>query len=423
MTAEQLRAARAVLRWGVRRKFGRGPFAATMLYTILLLPYAGIVNFKWMQQSYVGDHLLYLACAVPLIAIATSMAQRLRDLVTRQRIPIFVGPSAAAIVIVLFLSASMVRARDYQDLESLWTATLVRNPRLVPAHNALGLIAMEKHNNTAAAFSHFKTALDIDEENVDTHMNLARLYDATNQTDLAVGEFYQVLHRSPDQLDAHFGLARILARQGDSRGAIDRYNQALAIQPGHKTTYLNLGQLHEERNELAEAIRCYREAIKLDPRFVNARLNLALLLYRLDQINEALDEMRTITSIDPNNFSAWFNLGTMTSTFADRLTDPEQKRTLYSKAADYYGGATILDPKSAEAICSRGVVLMKHSQLQPREPALLLISEAIASFRRASDLKSDYPQAIQYAQDAEIEREKRQASPDRPAQSIKSSQP
>lgn len=410
-----------VLLWRLRRKLGRGPFAAAMLYAILVLPYSGLVNFKWMQQSYVGDHLLYLACAVPLIAIATAAAQRLRD----AKMPAFVRPVTAAIVIVLFLSASIVRARDYQDLETLWNATLVRNPRLVPAHNALGLLAMEKDNNTAAAFGHFKTALDIDEENVDTHLNLARLYDATDQTDLAVGEYYQVLHRQPDHLDAHFGLARILARQGDSRGAIQKYRDVLAIQPGHKTTYLNLGQLHEERNEFADAIRCYREAISIDPRFVSARLNLALLLYRLGQINEALDEMRTIREIDPGNFNAWFNLGTMTGTFADRpeLTDPAQKRQLYSQAAEYYRIATTLDPKSADAFCFRGIVLMKHSRLQPRQQALLLISEAIASFRRASELKSDYPQAVQYARDAELERERRRTAPDPPAEPAKPAKP
>ncbi|CAN5631981.1 tetratricopeptide repeat protein [soil metagenome] len=402
--------------WRLRREIGRGPLAATALFCILILPYAGIVNFRWMQQSYVGDHLIYLASAVPLIALASFIARRARAAIAKRPLPAFAMPAAAALVIALLLVTSFVRAREYQDRKSLWTATLARNPRLVAAHNALGLIAMEKDNNTAAAFRHFKSALELDDENVETHLYLAGLYASTAQTDLAAGEYFQVLHRDPNRADAHFGLALIYDRQGSSRAAIEEYRRVLEISPDHARAYLNLGQLHERRDEIDDAMACYRKAIALDPRLVLPRLNLALAMFRMGQIEAALDEMKIIVEkIDPRNFVAFMNLGAMTTTFADHLEDPAQKRTLYVQAAKYFGNASFVNRESAEAVCQRGVVLMKQSQLESRDRALLLISEAITCFNRAAELKPDFAQAIQFAQSAQIEREKRQAVRDEPA--------
>jgi len=354
------------------------------------------------------------------------MAQVVRNAVASKKIPSFVAPAAASVVVVVLLSASIVRAQDYRDLQALWTATLARNPQSVAAHNALGVIALEKTNNTPAAFNHFRAALNIDEMNVDTHLNLARLYEETRQNDLALGEYYQALRLDSRRVEAHFGVALVLSRQGDSRAAIQKYREVLSIKPDHKLAYLNLGQLHEERNELDDAVKCYREAIRIDPRLVQARLGLALLLYRLGYINDAADEMKIIIErIDPTNSLAWLNLGAMTGALAGNkeLTDPAQKKQLYAQAAEYLRGATFYNPRSAEAFMQRGIVLMKHSQLQPREQALPLISEAIASFRRAGELSSDNPQAIQFAQDAELERQRRQASPDPLSAATKSSPP
>jgi tetratricopeptide (TPR) repeat protein len=274
------------------------------------------------------------------------------------------------------------------------------------------VIALDRDNNASEAFRHFTAALKLNDNDIAAHLNLARLYASTDQTDLAVGEYNQVLRQQPDHPDAHFGLALIYEHQGDSRAAMREYHLVLAINPDHKLTYLNLGRLHEARNEIDEAITSYRRAITIDPQFVPARLNLALLHYRLGRIEEALDEMRTVTRIDPRNFPAFMNLGAMAATFADQLQEPLQRKQLYTKAAEYLAIAGFLDRTSAEAVCLRGVVLMKHSQLEPKRRALLLISDAIASFRRASDLNPDDASAKEYARSAELERQKRSNQPD-----------
>jgi tetratricopeptide (TPR) repeat protein len=98
----------------------------------------------------------------------------------------------------------------------------------------------------------------------------------------------------------------------------------------------------------------------------------------------------------------------MTCTFADQMKEnPEQRRSLYVQSAEYFAVAIQLNRQSGEAFFQRGIVLMKLSQLQPRQPALNSISEAVAAFRRAAELNPQLEQAKQFAESAELERTRR----------------
>lgn len=394
--------------WRLRRTLGRGPFAAAALFGVLVAPYCGIVNFQWMEQSFVGDHLLYLACSVPMIALATTLAQLIRR--ANWNLPPLVAPAAGAVLVIALISISVVRAGEYQSPGALWTAALARAPRLAAAHNALGILAIEA-GDRAGASRHFVQALEQDEGNITAHLKIAQLYRDAGQRDLALGEYQQVLLRDPDNAEAHFGLALILAAQNDSRGAIREYEKVLSVRPDDSRAYTNLGQLHEERNEFEEAIRCYREAVRVDPRNVQARMALGLLLYRGGAVQEAMDQMRLVCErLDPKNDIAWMNAGVFAAAAGMQTTNPAEKAGLYSMAAEYLEGAVKLNRQFGQAYLERGKVLMKLSLLQPKQPALASISEAIASFRRAAELKPDDAQPAQLAQSAELERRRRQDS-------------
>jgi tetratricopeptide (TPR) repeat protein len=228
-----------------------------------------------------------------------------------------------------------------------------------------------------------------------------------------LGEFHQVLRREPDNADAHFGVARILAGQNDSRGAMREYETVLTLRPDDVRAHLNLGQLHEERSEYEAAMRSYAEAVRIDPRNVLARQNYGLLLFRAGAIEQAMDQMRTILEkLDPNFCPGWLNAAAMTARQGDLLGEPHKKIEHYLQAAEYLRVATIVNKESADAYRQRGIVLMKLSLLQPRQPALGSISEAIAAFRRAVELKPDDAEAAHFAQAAEVERQRRQDSRD-----------
>lgn len=388
--------------WRMRRSVGRGGFAAAMMFAVFALPYAGVVNFKWMTQSFVGDHLLYLACAVAAITVVIALMRFGR-----------VAPVALGVLVVVLTSLSLVRAREYRDSKLLWTATLARDPRNVTALNQLGRIAMED-NNSAEAFRHFARALGIDDDNIAAHLNLARLYDSTDQLDLAFGEFHQVLRRDSNNADAHFGLATIHARQGHSREAIRQYERVIELRPDQALAYLNLGRLHEERDEPDSAIARYRDAIRVDPRSAQVRLNLASLLLRYGQTEAAMDEVRTIIDrIDRNSVPAWMQAGAICRAEANKQSDLQDKRALFAQAAEYFRVATVLDSSFVFAWRQRATVLMAQARLEPRrETALRLMSEAIAAFNRAAQLRPDDPEPAQLSQAAQAERAARDAARD-----------
>ena len=57
--------------WLLRRRIGRGPLAATLIFAGVLAPVLGFFNIYYMRFSFVADHFQYHA-SVALIALAAA---------------------------------------------------------------------------------------------------------------------------------------------------------------------------------------------------------------------------------------------------------------------------------------------------------------------------------------------------------------
>jgi len=257
--------------WAARRRLGRGPFAAALFFTATLGPALGFLNVYPMRYSFVADHFQYLASIGPICLAVGALAHLSRS---NPRL----GRVAAALVLLLFGSLTWRHARDFEDAESLWTATLVGNPQAHIARNNLG---GEKLRQSSLAS--------------DAAERERLLQEARTHLEIAAGVDYP---------EAHNNLGIVLHRLGRPAEAVEHYRTALSIQPRFADAANNLGISIAELGRLEEATRYFAEAVRIDPLLASARYNLAAALVRLGRREEALPHLDALERIDPRNASA-----------------------------------------------------------------------------------------------------------------------
>ena len=101
-----------------------------------LVPVMGFTDVYFMKYSLVSDHYQHVAIIGVVVLVAAAWAR------WRRRARGLADLSAAA-VIALFGGLTWRQCRIYGDLETLYRATLERNPACWMAHNNLGSLLQE----------------------------------------------------------------------------------------------------------------------------------------------------------------------------------------------------------------------------------------------------------------------------------------
>lgn len=285
--------------FALRKRIGRGPLAAMLLFCGTLVPALGFANVYPMRFSYVADHFQYHA-SIALIALFAAIIWR------------FIGrvqPYVVSAVLLLPLIVLTYRqATIYDNAETLWRDTLAKNPDswMVQTNLAKVLIAEDRIEEAAPLFLR---ALELDPKIHDTHTNAGSVYGWRGDNDRAIAEFNEALRINPNFAPAYYNWGQVLERQGDENGAIEKYRKALQIAEHYPEANFRLARILERRGQLDEAIAHYRDAIAYNPSYVAARYNLGSLLLNRKQFDEAMYNFIEVLKVDPTNVEAWTNLG------------------------------------------------------------------------------------------------------------------
>ena len=295
--------------WRLRDRIGRAPVVTLAVFAILLAPALGFVNVYPFRFSFVANHFQYLATLAPLALIGAGVA----------RLPAAALPAGAVAVLALVLAVLGAReARLYTDAETLWTATLRRNPRSAIAHTNLG-VEWARRGRLADAIAITRRAIELE----------------------------------PDAAEARVNLGSYLDRAGWRQEAIEAYRAAAAVRPGHAPAHYNLAGLLARTGRLREALSAYERAVAAAPRLPEARFNRAVVLLRLGRVAEAASGFRDVLRLRPTEARAWLNLGVCER----RLGRPR-------RAADMYRMALRLEPDNQDAAFNLAV-LQRRSTLSP----------------------------------------------------------
>ena len=392
------------------RKRSRAPLAAMLFFAGTLFPALGFFNVYPFIYSFVADHFQYLAGLGPIVLFAATIA----TIATRRpaRSAAIVGVTAF-VVCVPAAVLTWNQTHEYADAETLYRATLERNPDCWMAYINLGKLRQEEarargndpallgealamfqhavriepgisqaHNNLGTllllmgrdedALAEFRKALDLKPSDPEVHQNISLTLQRLGRSDEAAAEAQASLKLSPDQAAAHLTLADALQSQGRLDEALREYAAALQLAPDDAEARNNYGSALAKAGRLDEAAAQFQEGIRLNPLAFHALNNLGSVELQRGRPENAATHFRAAIAIQPNFAPAYRNLGTALDAM-DR----------HDEAIDAFRAAVKYQPDSAEAHNDLGIALAEMGKFQ----------EAVVEFREAVRLKPELTEA------------------------------
>jgi len=270
-------------RW---RSRSRAPLAAALLFGGTLVPALGFFNVFPFRYSFVADHFVYLA-SIPVITLAS--AGLARAAARRTAVP-RVAMVAAAVALAGGLGAlTWAQSRDYADAETLYRATLRRNPGSWMAHNNLGRLLVDAGRMDEARV-HLEESLRLRGDLPEPHFSLGLLELRQARLAEAAGRFETAVRLDPGFAEARNNLGLAWLRLGRAADALGAFDEARRLDPGLAPAHKNACEALVELGRPADAFVACEEALGLDPEYPEAHHQLGIALFGLGRLDEAVAE-------------------------------------------------------------------------------------------------------------------------------------
>jgi protein O-mannosyl-transferase len=343
-----------------------------LFFLLTVAPALGFVNVYPFRFSFVADHFQYLA-SLGLITLATAgVARRVT------------GQALAVVSAVVALALGMLtwnQAGHYRDAETLYAATLDRNPDSWLAHNNLAALRLERPDEGAAsaALEHARASLRVQpRDNPVAHYNAAMALEQLGQFDAAVGHYRASLEQFAPAQPPQPRVARTLNRMGQALAARGQDDEALAafrraveFDPGDPGMHTDLGVALARAGRVPEAIAAFEEAVRLSPT-AEALSNLGGALLQAGRPDEAVVQFEAAVRLNPALVDAHYNRALA----LDRLGR-------HPEALEAYRRVLALGAASADLHNDIGALLVELGQP----------SEAVSHFRMALQLDPNHTTA------------------------------
>ena len=264
-----------------------GWFALTFLPMSNIVPTAAMMTDRYMHIPSIGFSILLAAA---LLYPAERLKAANKSLVRTLAL-------APAVAVVLLLSVFTIRRNsDWRDTESLFTRTLLVNPRCVDAHLGIGAVR-DGEGDFDGAIEMYREALEISPEHYRVLYNLGVTYKKKGWTREAAAALEQSRDLNPQFIATHFNLALVYHEQGRYPEAIDEHEQVLRQWPDFAASHGDLGRIYMKMGEPDAALAELSRALELQPDMAQALMDRAGLLMRLGKTEEAEEDLRCLESL------------------------------------------------------------------------------------------------------------------------------
>ena len=313
--------------WTVRKQM-RAPLAALLFFCVTLFPALGFFDVYPFRYSYVADHFQYLGSLgviVPIAAVFARLGQRLS--------PTQAGTLAFGIIALLGV-LTWRQAHLYTDSETLYRATIERNPTAWFPRNNLAVLLLQGEPSPA------------------------QVIEAAEQLERAI-------RLKPDYAEARYNLGTALERQGRIEDAEAEYRRVLELDPGQPravdrltaiahdraSAMLERGLQLEDAGRLSEAEAAYRSGVRFDPRRAGLHRALGRALQKSGRRHEAVAAYLQVLALDPSSFETHNDLGVLYAQAED-----------FRSAARHFEAAVRLRPDDpgARANLARATALLRR---------------------------------------------------------------
>ncbi len=282
----------------------RGPLAAFLIFVGTLFPVLGLFHVFPFKYSYVADHFQYLALLAIIVPAACVLTQNFPRVSSNRNVSF-----AAAILLLLVLGSLTWRQSSlYRNSETLYRATLERNPDSWMTHNNLGIVLASEPGRLDEAAAEFQATLRIYPEHAKAHMNLGNILAQTpGKLTEAIAEYQTSLRLQPNYAPAHADLGIAYTQiPGRMPDAITEFQAAVRLQPNDAAFHQWLAYaLARTPDRLPDAITEYQAAIRIQPGNPDLHMNLGYVLANFpERRQEAMAEFETALRIQPNSQAA-----------------------------------------------------------------------------------------------------------------------
>lgn len=261
--------------WSLRRRIGRGAFAALFFFGITLLPVLGFVYFSFHDQSYVADRYQYLASIGPtalLISLATMGSRRLF-----RRPAGYKAATAAALLLTVLAIQTWQQAGLYMNMKTLFEHCLRGNRNSIAAHVNLADV-FTKEGLTSQAQEHLLEAERLDPTDAKVQFSLGVFYMRNQRWEKAAQHFRKTLDIRPVYPEALNGLGVSLSGMGLDEQAEEAHREALRLDPNSQESLLRLASIAQRSGRQTDAAGYYRTLLALEPEAIGVMNNLAWIL-------------------------------------------------------------------------------------------------------------------------------------------------
>ena len=135
-----------------------------------------------------------------------------------------------ALICAIYTGLAVNRIIDWTDDLSLWSKTLLQEPRSARAHTWVGL-SCKKAGEMELALKHFSEADRLNPRETSGLINIAVLYGQNGRFAEAEQLLREAVRRRPDKADAHWNLAVALDAQGRKDESMDEVRETLKLDP------------------------------------------------------------------------------------------------------------------------------------------------------------------------------------------------
>jgi len=343
-------AALLVALWFLRTRT-RAPLAALLAFGGILFPVLGFLDVYPFRFSFVADHFQYLA-SIPVIALVSAGVTRMAG----RWVPGASGVALAAALAATLGTLTWRQSRQYTDAQTLYRATIERNPSAWMAHGNLG--ATLRRTNPEEALLHLTTAVRLKPDLVEAQYNLATVLQEMGRLDEAVVQYRKTIQLAPDHARAYCNLGNTLRQLGRREEAERSYAEAIRLAPGLALAHSGLGRLLQMEGRLEEALRSCETAARLQPDFAAARRDLAGVLQELGRLEEAVDEYNASLRLQPDDAEVHNDLATAL-----------QQLTRFDLAIRHFREAARLNPRSGLPWSGLGATLRMVGRLDEARQA------------------------------------------------------
>jgi Tfp pilus assembly protein PilF len=242
--------------WLLRRRLGRGPLVAVLIFAGTLFPALGFLDVYPFRYSFVADHFQYLA-SISLLALAAAAGAA----VLGGRWPARV---LAGLLLLVLAVLTCRRSVDYYSEQTLWEDNLAKYPDCSVAHARLGVLLADRGQYRKAA-DHFHEVVRLHPDSLDDRLKLANYTESAGRLEEAVVEYRTVLGMAPDRIAASTDLARCLCLMGRFDEAARELEAALRLHPEDANVHCSLGLIRADQGRFDQAIAHVETATRLDP--------------------------------------------------------------------------------------------------------------------------------------------------------------